>query len=385
MQAVGACCTDAADREKQVPYRISDFAGGRLSLRAGKRAAAALLVGSVVVGIAAAEPKPDTRHLGVEAIEVEARPIASFDKSAPEQRRFGKLTWRGGLELSSKSKHFGGWSGLVVDADGRSILAISDAGTWLVAELAYDGDRPAGLVHARIGPLLGRDGKVLARERDRDAEAVTLVSGSLGRGNLLVAFERNHRIGRFEIGPKGLSAPVSYVGLPAEARRMRRNSGFEALAMLRAGPHKGSLVAFSERLEDASGNLIGWLWVQGVPKPLAITDIDGFDISDAAAMKDGSVLVLERRFRWTEGVRVRLRRLPAGELRPGAIIGGEVLLTADLGREIDNMEGLAVHEGPRGETILTMISDDNFNHVLQRTVLLQFSISDEDLASSERR
>jgi hypothetical protein len=44
-----------------------------------------------------------------------------------------------------------------------------------------------------------------------------------------------------------------------------------------------------------------------------------------------------------------------------------------MGHEIDNMEGLALHTGPRGETIITMISDDNFNHVMQRTVLLQFA------------
>ena len=42
----------------------------------------------------------------------------------------------------------------------------------------------------------------------------------------------------------------------------------------------------------------------------------------------------------------------------------------------------STHAGPGGETIVTMISDDNYNHGLQRTVLLQFAISAGDLVAS---
>jgi len=42
------------------------------------------------------------------------------------------------------------------------------------------------------------------------------------------------------------------------------------------------------------------------------------------------------------------------------------------------MEGLAVHGGAAGETVLSMISDDNFNHLIQRTVFLQFTLHDVD-------
>ena len=41
------------------------------------------------------------------------------------------------------------------------------------------------------------------------------------------------------------------------------------------------------------------------------------------------------------------------------------------------MEGLAVHRGAGGETVLSMISDDNFNHLLQRTLFLQFTLIEE--------
>jgi hypothetical protein len=40
---------------------------------------------------------------------------------------------------------------------------------------------------------------------------------------------------------------------------------------------------------------------------------------------------------------------------------------------IDNMEGVAAHRSASGETILTLISDDNYSP-LQRTLLMQFTI-----------
>ena len=39
------------------------------------------------------------------------------------------------------------------------------------------------------------------------------------------------------------------------------------------------------------------------------------------------------------------------------------------------MEGLSVHRGANGETMLTLISDDNFS-ALQRTLLLQFVLKE---------
>ena len=53
----------------------------------------------------------------------------------------------------------------------------------------------------------------------------------------------------------------------------------------------------------------------------------------------------------------------------------EVLLEAHDNLNIDNMEGIAAHRSASGETILTLISDDNFS-ALQRTLLMQFALTD---------
>lgn len=56
-----------------------------------------------------------------------------------------------------------------------------------------------------------------------------------------------------------------------------------------------------------------------------------------------------------------IRRIAAKDLKPGKLIEGEVLLEANDSLNI--------------ETILTLISDDNFSP-LQRTLLMQFALPD---------
>ena len=101
--------------------------------------------------------------------------------------------------------------------------------------------------------------------------------------------------------------------------------------------------------------------------------LGGFDITDATALPDGGIVVLERRFRFSEGVKMRLRRIAANELKRDTLIEGEVLLDADDSLNIDNMEAIAAHRAASGETVLTLMSDDNFS-ALQRTLIMQFTL-----------
>lgn len=355
---------------------------GRRAAAVGRGLLAALITAAVLSGFASADPKPDPTGLAIEPIDIDARPIASFDRLDSSRTRFGRLEWRGGLVLTSPAAIFGGWSGLVMDGDGRRFVAVSDAGAWMTGELTYDGGRPKAITNAKVGPLLAAGARSLKRARDRDAEAVALLDGSLSRGHLLVAFERNHRIGRFEIGARGLGPPEEYLKLPAEAQRMKSSLGFEAMTVLRGGPRKGSVLAISERLIGEDGHHSAWILEDGAAQRVAIRDFGDFDMTGAAALADGSVLLLERRFRWLEGVKMRLRMIPAREIAAGSPAVGEVLLEADMAQEIDNMEALAVHTGPRGETVVTLMSDDNFNSFLQRTILLQFALTNESHARS---
>ena len=232
------------------------------------------------------------------------------------------------------------------------------------------------ITNARLGPLLAVGGGPLRDKREQDAEAIALVDGTLARGTLLVGFERVHRIGRFELRDSEPRAPSGYMRLPPEAKRMQPNQGIEALAVLQAGPLRGSVVAFAERFTRGSSHHTGWIWVRGEPQRFHLQDVDEFNITDAAALPGWRAAVLERFFRWTSGVKMRIRRLAPDEIS-GRTHAGRTLMEADIGYEIDNMEGMAIHRGQRGETVVSLISDDNFNRFLQRTVLLQFTLLSE--------
>jgi hypothetical protein len=90
-------------------------------------------------------------------------------------------------------------------------------------------------------------------------------------------------------------------------------------------------------------------------------------------LPSGDLLVLERKFSWAGGVGIRIRRIPLKAVAPGALVDGPAIFTADLGNEIDNMEGIDSHVTPEGDTVLTMVSDDNFS-LIQRNLLLQFTL-----------
>jgi hypothetical protein len=327
-------------------------------------------------GIALAEPKPDIAGIEAGPVTVKATPIRTFKRFGGADEPLDKLTFRGGLVLTSPSRHFGGWSGLILDADAKSLLAISDSGVWMTGSLTYDGTQPSGIESARLGPLLDRNGVPLGRIRDRDSESVALASGTLQQGSVLVGFEGRHRIERYDLSANGLSADRGAVKLPAGAKRMRRTQGLEAMTVMEGGPYKGSLIAFSERLYDASRDHTGWLWTGKTPATVHLKNVGDYDLTDLASLDDGTLFVLERRFRWLKGLKTRLRRIAHGELQPGRTAVGETLLEADLNDEIDNMEGLAATRLKDGSVLITMISDDNFSHMLQRTVLLQFIVRD---------
>jgi hypothetical protein len=362
---------------------VREFLKSHRGRRLRRPLSVALLL-AVGAGIAMGGSKPSTVDLKTGPIVVEAKPLTTFDRLKRDETRFGKLAFRGGVELTSPSEYFGGWSGLALDPDGKGFFAVSDAGLWMSGKLAYDDKgRPSGMDGVRLGAIQSKDGDPLSRKGDRDAEGLALIKGDTTNGGAYVSFERKHRISRFDIVGGELSPAKGKVSLPKSARNMPSNGGFEAIAVLRGGPNKDKLVAFSESSRDKRGNYVGWIWEgKERPRKFHMTNDGDYDVTDTAPLPDGGLLVLERRFRFSEGVRMRLRLIGAKQLRPGAVIDADILVAADGRSEIDNMEGIATHAGPGGETIVTMISDDNYNHRLQRTVLLQFAISAGDLVAS---
>lgn len=306
------------------------------------------------------------------SIEINAQPLDGFDHRDLSRRQFGPLEFRGGLVLTSSFKQFGGLSSIRVQPDGAHFIAASDKSWWLRGRIVYEGMRPTGIADAEMAPMLAWDGRPLTAHHLYDTESLAQDGGTL-----YVGIERINRIVRFDYGKDGLAARAQPVQVPVGVRRLPYNKGLEALVFVPRGrPLGGSLIGISERGLDRHGNILGFLIGGPRPGTFAVKRIGDFDISDMALTPEGDVLILERKFSWRIGLFIRMRRLALRTIAPGAVVDGPVLLDADLGQEIDNMEGLGVHRDARGETVLTLISDDNFS-ALQRTLLLQFTLAEQ--------
>jgi hypothetical protein len=326
-------------------------------------------------GASSAAPKSDIGKRSTGAIEIVAKPVPSFNRFGAATTHFGKLEYLGGVELSAPDvNYFGGWSGLALDPDGKNFVAVSDRGVWLSGVLQHDAGTISGVANARVGPLLSLEGKPLTRIRDRDAEAVAIADGTTRAGSFVVAFEQNSRLVRYDMGPDGLSAARAILEKPTAARSMRANQGFEAMTVMKGGPYKGMPVAISERHFDKNRNHTGWVWGGRGPEVFHLSNLGEFDVTDIASLDDGTLFVLERRFRWLEGLKMRIRRIDRSDLKIGTTVEAETLIEANLEYQIDNMEALAVTRAADGSVVLTVMSDDNYNRFLQRTLILQFAL-----------
>lgn len=302
-------------------------------------------------------------------VTVSARPIENFEPRSPGKSRFGQLSFRGGLALAGSHPRFGGLSGLCRSRDGAGLVAITDQAFWLTAKVATRNGRPAGLEEAELAPILGASGRPLYRSRYYDTESLCIADGVA-----YVGVERTHDVLRFDWGRDGVEARARVAVAPREIKRLPNNRGLEAIGLAPAGhPLAGALVAVAERSGAADEPTAGFILGGRQPGSFQVRRHDGFDITDLAFLPGGDLLLLERWYKPLSGVGMRIRRVAGAAVRPGAMLDGPYLIEADLGQEIDNMEGLSVHREP-GETILTLVSDDNFSF-LQRTLLLEFALT----------
>ncbi|MBM3646748.1 MAG: hypothetical protein FJX11_03045 [Alphaproteobacteria bacterium] len=320
-----------------------------------------------LLGAACAGTAPPPAVAQEQPLDIRSSTLA-FKIDEPGTRQVGRLIWRGGIAMTAGSRNFGGWSDLHISQDGRTLTSISDEGAWLTATIEYDGDANlAGLVDARIGQLLGLDGKPIQNKADADAEAMA----RLPDGSWLVAFERRHRLWRYQT----LAATPTPIEGPVEIGRQPANGGIEAMAALA----DGRVIAISEEHSEAPSTVMGWI---GQPMPggryqwasFRYATIPDFRPTALAQLPDGSFATVERAFDPVRGVRCRVMRFPAEALQAAGTVRAEELARLASPYAVDNLEGLAATTGKRGETLIWLISDDNFNP-LQRNMLMLFELA----------
>src|ERR1700738_4301225 len=302
-------------------------------------------------------------------IEVNARPIPSFDPANRARTRFGALEYRSGLVLTSSFRGFGGLSGWRLDAKGERFISFSDKGSWFTGRIVYQGREMTGLADVEAAPMLGPDGKPITTRGWFDSESIA-IDGSI----VYIGLARVNQVLRFDFSKDFTRSRGEVFPMPPAVKKLPFNKGLEALVFVPKGlALAGTLIAISERCLVSKGNLIAFLVGGPTPGQFSVRRTDNFDVSDAVLLPSGDLLLLERKFSLVAGIGIRIRRIALKSVAPGAVVDGPGIFEADLGHEIDNMEGIDAHVKPEGDTVLTMVSDDNFS-IIQRTLLLQFTL-----------
>lgn len=311
-----------------------------------------------------------------------------FSRTDPASTTHGKLRFRGGVELTSSDRDFGGLSGILVSADGSRFVAVSDEAHWVTGSLEYEDGKLVRVTGGTIAPLLGLDGKPLA-DKAGDAEGIASTNGNDTTGDLLVSFEGDHRVWRYPFAKRGVNAVPVNLPIPPDVHGAPHNGGIEGITLF----SEGMLFGVSERYRDQAGDYRAWflpltVGADAAPgdnaatgaRAVSVRAIAPFAMTDVRRLAGGDLLTLERRYSAVKGVGSQLRRIPSAVIEAAAASGagmpldGEIVASFDPSYEIDNMEGLAVRTGEGGETLVYAISDDNFNRPVQSTLLLTYEL-----------
>ena len=268
----------------------------------------------------------------------------------PKARLVSNVSW------SLSNPWFGGFSGAEVSADGARITLITDKGSLVHGSMirkngAFTKIQVLGqtsLKYASGNPLKGKR---------TDAEGLAIDQN----GQAFISFEHDHRVTHLDLNT---GRTTKYVGA-SDFARFEPNAGLEALAI---DPH-GMLYALPEKSGGRKSpfpvytlNNNEWRIVAHIPRRGPFLPV-GADFDDAG------LLYLLERAATPLGFRSRIRRFD-----PSAAKWGEVTLLTSVPGRFDNLEAISVWRDGAGQTILTLISDDNFLSI-QRTQVLEFVVT----------
>ncbi|HEY6552208.1 MAG TPA: esterase-like activity of phytase family protein, partial [Vicinamibacteria bacterium] len=118
-------------------------------------------------------------------------------------------------------------------------------------------------------------------------------------------------------------------------------------------------------------------WTNGPDRwqPLGYLFSGAYRPSDMARLPSGDMVVLERAYNPDRGiVGVRLRRVSRKGVKAGAKLQSTLIAELAPPLSVDNFEGIDAVRGQNGETLIYIVSDNNFRTGDQRTLLLMFAL-----------
>lgn len=308
---------------------------------------------------------------GWQRLDVTSRTIGAFEIGSRETQ-FGPLTFVGGLEMTSAGGALGGMSAIRFEPGGQGFVGVMDTGHFFAGRVERDdAGRLSGMQAFAIAPIMLSDGS-----RGPDKGSVDAEGMAIGKDRVLVSFERDHRIGVFDRSGWPTGNEIDTLDFLIPPQELRSNQGLETVTIApEDSPLQGAVVTVGERSLNPEGDIFAAI-VSGRERGVFFVRRHApFDVTDGTFLPDGDLLLLERRFSILGGVGMRIRRIDADIVAPGETVDGEVLLEADFGYQIDNMEGIDAVTMDDGTTSIFLVSDDNHS-LLQRNLVLEFRLNE---------
>lgn len=256
------------------------------------------------------------------------------------------------------SPWFGGFSGAEVTNSGGQITLLTDKGKLIHAQMRRDMGQLKGLNVTKVAAIRHPRGQPVGG-LFADAEGIAIGS----TGETYLSFEHAQRV--VQMDPE-TQITTRLPGHP-DFDRMARNKQLEALAI----HPDGTLYTLAERVpaHRKSFPLYAfsndtWRVAYHIPRrgPFMMVGADFDDL--------GQLYLLERALS-PLGFRSRIRRFDLDAPN----LSETLLLLSGPGR-FDNLEALSVWRDPKGNTRLTLVSDDNFRSI-QRTQIVEYTVTEE--------
>ena len=306
-------------------------------------------------------------------LEIQSKVITNFRIGDVSKTRFGALRFISGIQYWSDYDGLGGISGVRILDGGAKFLSVSDKGQWFSGSFKRDiSGKIIGISEAKMAPLLNEHGKVITSKKHGDAEGLEIFGDKV-----LVSFERKSRIYKYKLDLEHLASTPKLFRPAIRKIKLPYNKGLEAISILEAPDggklSKARIAVFSEKSLDKKGNIRGFVSKKKKWRKFSVKAKGDYNITDALALSDGYILILERQFSMKTGAIIRIRKILTRDIRPGAIVDGDIIFTADSRYQIDNLEGMSSWVNENGQTILTIVSDNNFSF-LQRNLMLEFEL-----------
>ena len=272
-----------------------------------------------------------------------------------------KLEQAGFLNIDRNEKDYGGFSGLLINNAGTVALVVTDKSFFFVLELRRDdNDILTGYSAIKKGRILSSKGEHL-NGRNTDSESIAMDANN----NYYISFESNHRIMMHtEVEGKGIFVPKHPM-----FRKLSVNKGIEALAI----DNENRLIAIPEkpplgisdvpifRLQNNKWEIIKYVKIE-----------DNFLVTAAEILPMGLLLILERKFSWTQGFKTRFRLISLDKFDNTE----PIIVFTSTANQFDNLEGMTFWKDKKGEMRILTVSDDNF-HPLQQSEIREFFLKYE--------